>query len=230
MKLATEIVTKAKVITQASIAQVVAVFLALRSTTFIQIWQTSTKISRMRKTGNRFDGKVKKLNCLNCVTNYNYQDMVNRAKSKEAMNSLEQAMIDAGVPIDKIKAFFTGAKNDITENAETFESAGLPWGVYVGDSKCIIEFAPDAEGKSPFAGIKGNYIQVAVINYAEPVYKWIDSNIELTDEELTEMKTFITPKKDEGKKQGLAKPYVIRSPRFETIDAVTLQGTNYKIK
>lgn len=232
MKTAEQIVTKAKTIIATSIAQVVTLFLALRSTTFIQIWQSTTKISRMRKTGNRFFGKVKKLNCLNCVTNYTYENMVNKARSKEAMQTLRQAMIDAGVPIDKIDSFFGGAKKDISENAEVFQSAGLPWGEYVGDSKCIILHTPKSKangGTSDFAGIEGKYIQVAVINYAEPVYKWIDNDTELTEAELTEMKTFITPKKDEGKKQGLAKPYVIRSPRFETIVAVTLQGTNYRL-
>jgi len=229
MKTAEQIRTKAKVVTQATIAMVVSLFLALKGTTFIQLWQKTTNISGMNKGKkndgtkgvNRFYGKVYKLNCLNAVTNYNYENMVNKAKSKEAMQGLRQAMINAGVPIDKIEAFFSGAKKDISENAETFKSAGLPFGKYVDDSKCIIIETPDEKGKSQWAGIEGYYIQLAILNYATPVYKWIDSDIELTDAELVEMKQFIRPKK-EGEKQGLAKPYVIRSPRFETIDAVTL--------
>lgn len=229
MKLATEVTTKAKTIIEITIMQIVTLFLALRSTTFIQLWQTTTSISRMRKTGNRFYGKIKKINCLNAVTNYTYENMVNKARSKDAMASLKLAMENAGVPIDKIEAFFGGAKKDITENAEVFKSAGLPFGDYVEDSKCIISFAPDKNGKSPFAGIFGYYIQLAILNYATPVYKWIDTDTELTVDELAEMKTFITPKKDEGKKQGLAKPYVIRSPRFETIDSITFKGINYRL-
>ena len=182
----------------------------------------------MRKTGNRFYGLVKKINCLNCVTNYNYENMVNKAKTKEAMAGLKTAMLNAGVPIDKIESFFSGAKKDITDYAETFKSAGLSWGKYVNNSKCIIEHSPDENGTSPFAGLLGFYLQVAVINYATPVYRWIETDAELTADEVAEMKTFITPAK-EGAKQGLEKPYVIRSPRFDTIDSITVKGTNYKI-
>ena len=230
-KTATEVKTRAKIVVEATINDVVKIFLQLKSTTFVQIWQTTTSISRMRKTGNsKFHGNVKKINCLNAVTNYTYENMVNKAKSKEAMTGLRQAMVDAGVPTDKIDLFFTGAKADITDNAETFNSSGLPWGEYVDDSKCIIKYAPADDGKSPFAGVDGYYVQLAILNYATPVYKWIGSNEELTAAEVEEMKTFITPKKDEGKKQGLTKPYIIRSPRLDTVKAVTLKGTNYRLK
>ena len=210
---------------QFTIAQMVAKFLELKGTTFIQIWQVTQTISRARKTGNRFFGLVEKVNCLNAVTNYTYENMVNKARSKEAMAELRQAMINAGVPIDKIEAFFSGAKSDITENAETFKSSGLPYGNYVDDSKCIIDHTPES---GAWADKYGFYIQCAILNYAEPVYRWIDSKIELTADELAEMKTFITPVKP-NTKQGLAKPYVIRSPRFETIQSLTYKGTNYRL-
>lgn len=211
-------------------------FLDLKSTTFIQLWQKTTNISGMNKgkkadgskAVNPYSGKVYKLNCLNCVTNYNYENMVNKARSKEAMAELRAAMVNAGVPDDKIDLFFKGAKSDIAENAETFKSAGLPFGKYVNDSKCIIIDTPDIEGKSEWAGIEGYYIQVAVINYATPVYRFIDTDKQLTDEQVAEMKQWIRPKK-EGEKQGLEKPYVIRSPRFETIQSVSLNKVNYKL-
>jgi len=225
MKLATEITTKAKSITEATIMQVVGLFLALKGTTFVQIWQKTMSISRMRKTGNRFAGKIYKLNCLNAVTNYNYENMVNKARSKEAMAGLKQAMIDAGVPIDKIESFFTTAKSDITENAETFKSAGLPFGKYVDDSKCIIDHTPES---GAWKDQYGHYLQVCVLNYAIPVYRWIDGDADLTDAEVTEMKTFITPKK-ESTKQGLKNPKIIRSPRFDTVQSISLRGINYRL-
>jgi hypothetical protein len=236
MKTAEQIKTKAKVITEATIMQVVSLFLALKGTTFIQLWQKTTNISGMNKGKkndgtkgvNRFYGKVYKLNCLNAVTNYNYENMVNKARSKEAMQELRQAMISAGVPIEKIEAFFKGAKKDITENAEQFKSAGLPFGKYVNESKCIIIDTPDINGKSQWAGVEGYYIQLAILNYAKPVYKWIETDTELTEAELTEMKQFIRPK-TEGASQGLEKPYIIRSPRFETVQSVSLQGSNYRL-
>lgn len=227
-KTAEQIVAKSTNVIMTTIMAMVGRFLELKSTTFIQIWQTTTKISRMRKTGNRFYGMVKKINCLNCVTNYDYENMVNHARSKQAMGDLKMAMISAGVPDDKIDSFFDTAKSDITENAETFKSAGLPWGDYVDDSKCIIIHTPDATGKSPQAGIEGYYIQTCVLNYATPVYRWIDSDEVLTEAELTEMKSFITPAK-EGVKQGLKNPKVIRSPRFETIDSISMNKAHYQI-
>ncbi len=227
---ATAVKTKATNVVVSTIMAMVSRFLELKSTTFIQIWQVTAKISRMRKTGNRFFGLVEKLNCLNCVTNYNYENMVNHARSKEAMESLKSAMVAAGVPIDKIESFFKTAKKDITDNAESFKSAGLPFGDYVGDSKCIILHSPKSKadgGTSPWAGIEGHYIQCCVLNYATPVYRWIESGKELTPDELTEMKTFITPNKSEGAKQGLESPKVIRSPRFETIERISLNKAHY---
>ncbi len=223
-KTAEQVVTKAVVIASTIMAMVDR-FLKLQSTTFIQIWQKTETISRMRKTGNRFAGKIYKLNCLNCVTNYNYENMVNKARSKESMSSLRSAMVDAGVPDDKIDAFFKTAKSDITENAETFKSAGLPFGDYVDDSKCVIEATPKT---GQWADKYGHYLQVCVLNYATPVYKWIDSDETLTEAEEIEMKSFITPKK-ESTKQGLENPKVIRSPRFETMQSISMNKANYKL-
>jgi len=229
---ATAVKTKITNMVVSTIMAMVSRFLELKSTTFIQIWQVTKTISRMKKTGNRFAGKIEKLNCLNCVTNYDYENMVNHARSKEAMKSLKSAMVAAGVPLDKIDAFFTTAKSDITENAESFKTAGLKWGKYVDNSKCVIIHTPkskDNGGTSDFAGIEGHYLQVCVLNYADPVYRWIESGVELTEAELAEMKTFITPKKVEGARQGLANPKVIRSPRFETMERISLNKAHYQL-
>lgn len=223
-KTAEQVVSKA-VVVASTIMGMVGRFLELKSTTFIQIWQKTETISRMKKTGNRFAGKIYKLNCLNCVTNYDYENMVNKARSKEAMSELRQAMVDAGVPIDKIDSFFSTAKSDITENAETFKSAGLPFGKYVGNSKCVIDHTPES---GAWKDKYGHYLQVCVLNYATPVYKWIETDETLTEAEETEMKSFITPKK-ESTKQGLKNPKVIRSPRFETMQSISMNKHNYKL-
>lgn len=225
-KTAEQIVTSAKVVVSLkdmAIAYMVDRFLELSSTTFIQLWQVTEP--KMNKTGNRFYGLVTKTNCLNCVTNYNYENMVNKARSKEVMSELRLAMENAGVPADKIDLFFAGAKSDITENAEKFKTAGLPWGKYVEGSKCIIEHTPKS---GVFADTKGSYIQVAVMHSADPVYRWKTGEL-LTDAEIAEMKTFI-PAKKEGERQGLSKPYIIRAPRFETIESISLNKVSYKLK
>ena len=223
-KTATQIASKAVAMNN-TIDELVTLFLDLKSTTFVQIWQSTQTISRMRKTGNRFAGKIYKMNCLNCVTNYSYQNMVNKARTKESMQELIDVMIGAGVPQDKIDNFINGAKSDIKQGAEKFVSAGLPFGNYVDDSKCIIDHTP---ASGPFANVYGYYIQVSVLNYATPVYRWIDNDVELTADEVEEMKTFITPAKP-STSQGLSKPYVIRSPRWETIESITLNKINHRL-
>jgi hypothetical protein len=223
-KTAEQITTKAVVIVSTIMAMVDR-FLKLSSTTFIQVWQKTETISRMRKTGNRFAGKIYKLNCLNCVTNYDYENMVNKARSKESMAELRAAMVTAGVPDDKIEDFFKIAKSDITENAETFKSAGLKWGKYVDNSKCVIDHTPDS---GAWKDKYGHYLQVCVLNYATPVYKWIDGDKELTEAEVVEMKSFITPAKPSSR-QGLKNEKVIRSPRFDTMVSITMNKHNYKL-
>lgn len=231
MKTAEQIVAKNTNVIVTTIMAMVGRFLELKSTTFIQIWQKTPNISRMRKTGNRFAGKIYKLNCLNCVTNYDYENMVNKARSKEAMTELKMAMISAGVPIDKIDSFFDTAKSDITDKAESFRSKGLPFGEYVGKSKCIIINTPKSKedgGKSEWAGIEGHYIQVRPLNYAIPVYKWFGSDEVLTEAEVAELQTFITPKK-ENTNQGLKKEIPIAAPRFETILSISMNKAHYQL-
>jgi len=104
-KTAEQVRIKTKTVVASSIRAMVDRFLELNGTTFIQLWQTTKSISGMRKTNNRFHGKVKKVNCLNAVTNYNYENMVNKARSKEAMADLRITMENAGVPTDKIDLF-----------------------------------------------------------------------------------------------------------------------------
>jgi hypothetical protein len=225
MKKTAEQVKTTAVVVATTIMDMVGRFLGLKSTTFIQIWQKTETISRMRKTGNRFAGKIYKLNCLNCVTNYDYENMVNKARSKESMADLKTAMITAGVPDDKIEDFFKIAKSDITENAETFKSAGLKWGEYLDNSKCVITNTPKS---GQWADQFGHYLQVCVLNYATPVYKWLGSNETLTDAEVVEMKSFITPAKPSSR-QGLKNEKVIRSPRFDTMVSITMNKHNYKL-
>ena len=229
-KTAEQVTSNAVVVVVTNIMDMISRFLQLKSTTFVQIWQKTPNISRMRKTNNPYAGKVYKFNCLNCVTNYDYEHMINAARSKEAFadfrNDLEPKMQSAGVPQDKIDDFFTIAKSDVTENVADFKAGINSVGNYVGDSKCILENTPKT---GEWAGIKGNYIQVCVLIYATPVYYWLENDEALTDAEVIELKSFITPAKP-NTKQGLKKEKVIRNPRFETIQAVTLSKVNYQLQ
>ena len=209
-KTATQIKTKAPA-QPSTIEDMVVIFLGMKNkTTFIQLWQTTQTISRMRKTDNRFAGKIEKLNCLNCVVNYNYEQMINNAQIREAMKENDVEL----------------SREELSEIAN-FASSGLPFGEYVDGSKCIIDCVPKT---GDWADKYGYYLQVAVLKSAKPVYRWIGGS-DLTDDEVKEMKTFITPAKTpEGASQGLKKHYIIRSPRMETINEITMNHIHYTFK
>lgn len=242
-KSAEAVTTKATVVVKIAIRDMVDRLLKVQNTTFVQIWQTTEP--SMKKTGNRFIDKVIKKNCLNCLIGYQYEQMVNNArvkedkritkedreiKLKENKEQLIDAMILAGVPRHKAIAFFADMEKSISENQTEFVSAGLKWGKYMTDpvtgekSRCIIEHTP-ASGQ--WQDVHGYYIQAAIMHSSEPVYRWKKSGKMLTENEIEEMKTFF-PKKKEGTRQGLAKPYIIRSPRLDTFDSFTLFGINYQ--
>lgn len=242
-KSAEAVKTKATVVVKIAIRDMVDRLLKVQNTTFVQIWQTTEP--SMKKTGNRFVDKVIKKNCLNCLIGYQYAKMVNNAREKENKEikvedkkirleenreQLIDAMILAGVPRYKAMAFFADMEKSVDEDATEFVSTGLKWGEYMTDpvtgekSRCIIEHTP---GSGRWKDIHGYYIQAAIMHSSEPVYRWKESGKMLTESEIEEMKTFF-PKKKEGTRQGLAKPYIIRSPRLDTFDSFTLFGINYQ--
>lgn len=221
--------TKATVVAKINIRDMIGRLLTIRHGTFIQLWQTTEPA--MLKTGNPFLDKVTKRNCLNCLTGYQYESMVKNARSRETYKHLKTELLEAGVPIEKIEAFFANVSTEIANAAESFKSAGLSWGNYFVDkrsgetSRVIIENTPKS---GRWKDRYGFYMQVAVMHSTEPIYRWKDTETELTEDEIAEMKTYF-PKKKEGARQGLVKPYIIRSPRLETIDSITFNKTNYQL-
>lgn len=236
MKTAEQVKTTKKVAYPISIRGMVDVFMSIVSCTFVQLWQVS--IPHGLSVKSRFFGKVSKANALNCLTGYDYANMVNNARGREFLADVRQSIIDAGVPLDVLESFekeITGIAKASIEKIRAaggaFESAGLSWGKYLVDavtgrqSKVVIEHTPKS---GVWKDIYGYYIQVAVINSAKPVYRWIETGELLTEAEEAELIAEL-PEKTEGERQELKKPYIIRAPRFDTLQAVTVMGTYYEL-
>ena len=227
-KTAEAVKTRATVVVKTAVRDMVDRLFGVKNTTFVQIWQTTEP--SMNKTDNRFYDKVIKKNCLNCLIGYQYEKMVNNARAKENRAKLTDAMLMAGVPMYKITAFFTDVKEIVDTAAKQFKSAGLKWGKYMIDSRtgeksrCLIDHTPKT---GRWKDNYGYYIQTAVMHSSEPVYRWKNTNELLTETEIEEMKEYFSKKK-EGTRQGLVKPYIIRSPRLDTFDSFTLFGVNYQ--
>lgn len=227
-----------------SIRDFVDVLLGFKSVSFCQIWQL-TRIHGL-PVGSIYN-EADKANALNCIFEYDYEKMVNNARDREYLADIRESILAAGVPADvladfekQIKAMAEKAiekiKAKAIENGEEpdFKSAGLSWGEYFTDprtgrtSKTVLTHTPK-DKKSPFCGIFGYYMQTAVIHAAEPVYRWRKTGELLTDAEVADMKSQL-PEKKEGERQGLKKPYIIRSPRLETVTAITVGGTYYELQ
>ncbi len=236
-KTALQVKSQSKTVVLTTIKEMVERLSNLKSTTFVQLWQKTPNLNlnKNKKTdgstaANPFDGKVKKCNCVNAVINYDYENMVNNARSKEALtqfnNRISGIMEDAGIPEEKIKNFIKSVKSDVTDNVEQFKAEANNVGQYIPGSKCIMRNSPES---GQWAGVDGYYIQLAALHSARPVYKWNDTGEILTEDEVTHLKQWAKPI-PKNSRQGLEKPYIIKAFRFETIEAITLNGVKYQIQ
>lgn len=214
------------VVVDISQRELVDVLFRLKGTTFIGF--SAVTIPDMRKTNNRFFGKVEKFSPkINAVIGYQYQNMVNNAQKRQLESDIRQTMLDNGVPESIINSLDSDLDGIVESAHQQFESAGLSWGAYM---------------VSPITGIKSRvlidhtkkggeyqqYAQMAILNSQTPVYRWIDSGQELSETEVAELKTFF-PDKKEGERQGLAKPYIIRAYALENIQDIRINKVQYSI-
>ena len=211
-----------------------------RHTTFIGFNSVTTP--DMKKTDNPFSDKVEKHSTVNALTSYQYERMVNNAQKRQLSSELKQTMINNGVPMSVIDSFENDL-DDIVEMArqeyDGFESEGLKWGDYMVDpktgmkSRVLIDHT-----KSKTKTVKGEkikvllpetyrvYAQVAIMHTKTPVYKWIETGEELSENEIAEMKQFF-PDKKEGERQGLKKPYIIRSYALDSFKSILINKNSY---
>ena len=73
------------------------------------------------------------------------------------------------------------------------------------------------------------YAQVAILNTKTPVYRWKDTGRELSEQEISEMKEFF-PKVKEGSRQGLKRPYIIRTYALDNVTSFRINKSEYKIQ
>ena len=218
--------TAVKTKIEVTVAQMMTILFAQNTTSFIGF--DSTTEPNMRKTNNRFYGLVEKLSTVSALGWYQYGRMVDNAQKRQLSAELKATLVENGVPMDTIEGFENDL-SDIVESAHTqFESAGLQWGEYMVDPKTgekshmlIDHTKKDNEYRV--------YAQVAILNTQSPVYRWKETGKELSEAELSEMKTFI-PNKKEGTRQGLRKPYIIRTYTLDNVLNFRLNKSEYKIK
>jgi len=197
----------------------------VRGTTFIQL--SATTEPKMNKRGNILFGNVVKDSITNCIVGFNYENMVNNARTRELSAKVKQACFDAGVPIEVLKQFETEVKGIVDKSTKEFSASERKWGKHsvskiTGEtSKILVEHTTkDNEHR--------NYVQVAVLNSKTPVYRYKDTGEVLTDEHREYIKQYM-PKKKEGEKQELKKPIIVRDYRVDSVRRVTLNKSKYSL-
>jgi len=207
----------------------------LRGTTFIQLHTTTE--ARMNKGGrensNRLHGKVVKDSTTNCIIGFSYENMINNARKRELSADVKTACIDAGVPADILDQFESEVENMVDKSITDFVAKSRQWGNHVQTglefnietckfdpifSKTMVEHEKDGEHRY--------YVQVAVLNSQDPVYKYADTGKELSEDDREYMKLY-TPKKKEGERQELKKPIIIRDYRVDNVKRMHLNKVIY---
>ena len=226
--------TKPNYITTISENDLINILLKTRHTTFVGI-DSETK-PKMNKTGNRFYDKVYKYSTINALTAYQYENMVNNARKRQFSADLKETMIENGVPESTIKEFESDISTIVEEANQKFESNGLSWGKYMVDpitgikNRVLINHTKkDKKTGNLLPETYRVYAQVAILHTKDPVYKWIETGEDLSEEEVNEMKQFF-PKKKEGERQGLKKPYIIRSYALDNLMSIRINKNHYVVK
>jgi len=226
--------TITKPIIAVSAEQMISLLFAQNTTSFVGF--DSITEPTMNKTNNRFIGKVEKESTVSALGWYQYGRMVNNAQKRQFSSELRATLLENGVPESAIDGF----ENDLTDIVESahqqFESAGLSWGKYMIDpktdtkSRMLIDHTKkDKKTKELLPDTYRVYAQVAILNTKTPVYRWKDTGRELSEQEISEMKEFF-PKTKEGSRQGLKRPYIIRTYALDNVISFRINKSEYKIQ
>jgi hypothetical protein len=208
-------------------AELLDVLFGVHNCTFAQVWGDT--IPKMNKTGNELHGKVGKKSCVNTIMGYAYESMVNGKRKREMSAEIIQLLLDNGTPQEVIDSFLKDEIQDIADKATPeFESAGLTFGEYMVNpitgetSKIVYDYTRKDN-------VYCQYAQVAIMWTKSPKYYHLETGEPLTESEVAYIKQFM-PKRTEGKRQGLKKPYIIRGYALDNIKAITLNKVHYQIK
>ena len=199
--------TQTKPIIEISKGLLIQRLIDVRGTTFIQL--SATTEPKMNKTNNPLFGNVLKDSNVNTIVGFSYENMVNNAKVRELSKDVKQAALDAGVSPEMLKQFESEIGEIAKNAAEKFETADRKWGKHlVIDKKFNIETCEmeDVLSKTIIYHYKDNelryYIQVAILGHTTPVYRYKDTGLPMSIEDIETAKSFMPPRK-EGARQGL---------------------------
>lgn len=207
-----------------TMSQFIEMLFAVANTTFIGF--NSITVPQMRKTNNRFHGLVEKCSQVNALIGYCYQNMVDNAQKRQLSADLRATLLQNGVPASAIDGFENDLSGIVDSAHQQFESAGLQWGKYMVNP-LTDKKSPVLIGHTNKQEVYRVYAQMAIMQTKDPVYRWIGGK-ELTSDEMSEMREFFS-KKQEGTRQGLAKPYIIRSYGLDNIHSVRMNKQNFEL-
>jgi hypothetical protein len=219
---ATEVKTSAVSKLFCSERELVDLLHTIRRHTFVQFWTKTNPSSSMRKGGNRFYNEVEKINCCSGGVCLHYETMMNNHLLREAISEIKDLLLETGMTEADIDGLKKEIKAEATEKKEAFKAQKLPWGEWEVDDKTgksglvVIGHTPKK------SQIYTRYIRYVAFHQAEPVYRWKESGIDLTDDEVAELKTFYYDKKQ--------KPYLVRNVKVNNIRAITINKTHYTVQ
>ena len=222
-----------KPVIQVTTEQMITLLFAQKNTSFVGF--NSITEPAMNKTNNRFIGLVEKESVVSALGWYQYARMVDNAQKRQLSSELRITLIENGVPESVIDDFENNLDEIVESAHQVFESAGLSWGEYMVDpktdtkSRMLIDHTKKDKNGNLLPETYRVYAQVAILNTKDPVYKWKESGTELSEQEISEMKEFF-PKKKEGSRQGLKRPYIIRTYALDNVCSFRLNKTEYRIR
>jgi len=194
-----------------------------RGTTFIKMF-TETKPA-MRKTNNPYLDNVVKNSQIVCMIGFDYENVVNNARVKEAFNlAIDYFAEQFEISNKEAQQYLESLMPKANSKVRDFRAKERIWGTH--KNSIIIENTLKKTGEYKL------YVQVWVLHSKKPVYKYIDDGKELTGNDLDEMKTFLLGKTSNAKHQGLDKEneVIIRDYDINNIDKIHLNKEKYAIR
>jgi len=192
----------------------------IKGATFVQI-KTITEPD-MRKTNNPYCGNILKESDSNVMLGFNYENIVNNARVKDAIKDAE----NVGVDIETLNSLMEVFNTSVKEFVPDFEQKEHKWAIHSKNpetgklSRIIMEHKNDESRK---------YVQVWILNTQKPVYKYKDSGEILNGQEIEEMKSFLSKKSSNKEHQGLKKEIIIRDYMIKNIKQINMNKTNFYI-
>jgi len=211
-------------------------FVKTKGTTFVGM--NTTTVPQMNKTGNVLFGNVVKDSIVGGIVGADYANMVNNARNKQAEQDIKslvftfpadvrESMIMFGISEQEISNFEADMTADIQVKAllsvdvPSFFASERKWGKHYKGSKIVISHEKDGESRF--------YVQLFVLSTRKPTYRYADSGEVLSDTDVQYIHQYM-PKKDEGARQGLRSPIIVRDYRIDNLNTITINKTIYEIK